>query len=126
MMRRIILAAGTTLALNGQGLAQQRPQSLPQIEVGGQRIPPEGSGGCAKAPAGSSQSLNCLNQQLKQKVDQVNPPAIDAPLNAGSGDTKIGIVNLQAVQQQYGKNYGHSVIPFRTPPPTFASPLGRH
>ncbi len=125
-MRRIILAAGTTLALNGQGLAQEQPQPLPQIEVGGQRIPPASSGGCAKAAAGSSQSLNCLNQQLKQQVDQVNPQTIDAPLNAGSGDTKIGIVNLPAVQQQYGKNYGHSVIPFRPPPPTFASPLSRH
>ncbi len=125
-MRRLSLALGASLVLAGECYAQQPPDRLPQIEVGAQRLTPANSGNCAKAPAGSSQSLNCLNQKLKQQVDQVNPPAVDAPLNAGSGDTKIGIVNLPAVQQQYGKNYGHSVIPFRPPPPTFASPLSRH
>jgi hypothetical protein len=36
----------------------------------------------------------------------------------------VGIVNVPAVQQQYGQNFGHSVIPYWPPPPVFTSPLG--
>jgi len=127
-MRRIILGMGILVAspsfLCGQVYAQQSEQ-LPQVEVPGPR-PPTDSESCSKAASGSSQNLKCLNQQLKQQVDQINPPSIEAPLNAGSSDTKIGIVNLPAVQQQYGQNYGHSIFPYRPPPLVYGSPLGRH
>jgi hypothetical protein len=128
-MRRIILAMGilaaSPLFLCSRGYAQESEQ-LPQVEVPGKRQPPANSDNCSKAPSGSSQNLNCLNQQLKQQVDQINPPSVEAPLNAGSSDTKIGIVNLPAVQQQYGQNYGHSIYPYRPPPLVYGSPLGRH
>lgn len=74
---------------------------------------------------GDDHSLSILNQQLKRKVDEVNPTANTPPLDAGSPDTKIGVINIPRVQQQYGKNFGNSVIPFRPPPPVFA-PLGGH
>lgn len=47
-------------------------------------------------------------------------------IDARSSDLKKGVVNLPAVQQQYGKNFGRSVIPYRPgPPPVYTSPLGR-
>lgn len=129
-MHRIILVMGILVASSsfwcGRSDAQQSSGQLPQVEVPGQRRSPAASEGCNKAPSGSSQNLNCLNQQLKQQVDQINPPSIEAPLNAGSSDTKIGIVNLPAVQQQYGKNYGRSIYPYRPPAPVYGAPLGRH
>ncbi len=70
--------------------------------------------------------LDCLNRRMERQVDRVNPPAISAPLGANSPDTKIGIVNLPAVQQQYGQNYGKSVIPYRPPPLIYAPALGHH
>jgi hypothetical protein len=49
-----------------------------------------------------------------------------APLDARSGDTKVGVINIPGVQQQYGRNFGISVFPYRPASPTFTSPIGRH
>ncbi|MEI9923213.1 MAG: hypothetical protein WDN50_06425 [Bradyrhizobium sp.] len=78
---------------------------------------------CADVKSGDSPSLNCLNEKLRQKVDQVNPVINFPPVDAKSQDLKVGTVNIPAVQQQYGKNFGNSVIPYRPPPPVFLSPL---
>ncbi len=121
-MRTVMLAVGMLIVLSGPGFAQQG-EPLPPIDVLGKRPAPTND--CSKIAAGSKQNLDCLNRQLKQDVDHVNAPAVDVPLSASSPDPKIGIVNLPGVQQQYGQNYGHSVIPFRPPAPTFA-PLGHH
>ena len=69
-------------------------------------------------------SLGCLNKKLKQQVDKVNPVGNIAPVDAKSSDTKTGVVNIPGVQQQYGKNFGNSVIPFRPGQPVFNSPIG--
>jgi hypothetical protein len=71
---------------------------------------------------GESSSLGCLNQQLKQQVDRASPALPQPPLDARSSDTKVGIANEAAIRQQYGQNYGRSVIPFRPPQPNFAAP----
>jgi hypothetical protein len=70
------------------------------------------------------QSLNRLNQRLKRKVDETNPVNNAPPLDARSPDTKIGVVNIPGVQQQYGQNFGKSVVPYQ-PPQVFTPPLGR-
>jgi hypothetical protein len=108
--------------------AQERT-TLPEITIG----PPtpksvdhrgtDGKGG-ADVKNGDDHSFADLNQLLKRKVDQVNPIGNNPPLDATSPDTKIGIVNIPGVQQQYGKNFGNSVIPYRPAPPVFSSPLG--
>ena len=85
-----------------------------------------GHPGCGAAAAGANPSFDCLNETLKRQVDQVNPVLNTPPISAGSQDLKVGTVNIPAVQQQYGQNFGHSVIPYRPPPLTFTSPLGRH
>jgi hypothetical protein len=70
---------------------------------------------CASAPSGSPEALNCLNQKLKQQVEGINPGPTtpSAPLDARSPDTKVGVVNVPAVKEQYGKNFGISAVPFR-------------
>jgi hypothetical protein len=75
--------------------------------------------------AGSSAALACLNQQLQGKVDSVNPGTPTAPIDAKSSDLKVGTVNLSAVKQQYGKNYGVSVVPYRPNLVPGAPRLGR-
>ena len=130
-MRRIIFVMSIVLAgfviFVAQTRAQQAPERLPQVEVPSKRVPPKNTDFCGTAASGgSSQNLNCLNQQLKQKVDEANPPSIGAPLNAASPDTKIGIQNLPAVQQQFGPNYGRSVVPYRPAAPVYGAPLGQH
>ncbi len=122
-MRTFMLVVGMLVAFSGRGFAQQN-EPLPPIDVLGKRPAPTND--CSKLAAGSKQNLDCLNRKLKQDVDHVSPPIIDVPASAASPDTKIGIVNLPAVQQQYGQSYGHSVILFRPPAPTFGTGLGHH
>jgi len=69
--------------------------------------------GSADVKNGGDRSFGDLNQQLKRKVDEVNPTGNNPPLDARSPDTKTGVVNIPGVQQQYGKNFGNSVIPYR-------------
>ena len=68
----------------------------------------------------------CLNRKLREQADRVNPSMPAAPLDASSPDLKVGTVNIPAVQQQYGKNFGVSVMPYRPPPPIYNVPMGRH
>ncbi|WP_407112967.1 hypothetical protein [Bradyrhizobium sp. LMG 9283] len=44
--------------------------------------------------------------------------------DARSPDAKVGVVNIPGVQQQYGRNFGVSVAPFRPPPPVVSAPIG--
>jgi hypothetical protein len=83
------------------------PRSTDHIGGGG-----DGKGG-ADAKGNESRSFERLNQQLKRKVDETNPIGNNPPLDARSPDTKIGVVNIPGVQQQYGKNFGVSVVPYR-------------
>jgi hypothetical protein len=75
---------------------------------------------------GSSRAFDCLNRKLREQADRVNPSMPAAPLDASSPDLKVGTVNIPAVQQQYGKNFGVSVMPYRPPPPIYNVPMGRH
>jgi hypothetical protein len=76
--------------------------------------------GNEKAP-----SLGCLNRKLKRQVDRVAPSPNGPPLDARSQDTRLGLANSVAVQQQYGPNFGRSAIPYR-PQQTFTNSLAIH
>jgi hypothetical protein len=103
------------------------PAPPKELIIGGGSKPPQRVEHCVEVQIGNEKSgFNCLNDELKQKVDRVNPQANIPPLDARSPDIKIGVVNVPGVQQQYGSNFGKSVIPFRPPPPVFVSPLARH
>jgi hypothetical protein len=84
--------------------APQRRESCVEVEIGGKR------------------SYGCRNQQMRRDVDRARPTPNVAPLDARSSDVRIGIINVPAVQQQYGKNFGKSVVPFRPPVPTVSVP----
>jgi hypothetical protein len=73
---------------------------------------------CVDVPAGGERSLGCINQSLKRKVDQVNPQINVPPIDARSPDIKTGVVNIPGIAQQYGKNFGNSVIPYRPSQPS--------
>jgi hypothetical protein len=97
--------------------------------------PPAGAGSAASGHAAgapercgdpaNANSLNCMNEKLRQQVDRVNPPVTNTPpIDAGSQDLKTGLVNIPAVQQQYGRNFGVSAYPYRPPPPVYVAPIG--
>ena len=142
-MRLIALSLLVTIGSIAPGLAEERVTVLPEIVIGGPnaRSAPDagagssanvGAGNRASAPAdpercveveiGSSRAMNCLNQKLKREVDKVNPTVNLPPVDARSQDTKVGVINIPGVAQQYGKNFGVSATPYRPASPVFAAP----
>ncbi|WP_322516786.1 hypothetical protein SR870_04160 [Rhodopseudomonas palustris] len=100
------------------------PPALDLSNVGRGPGGPGGAQRCVDVPIGSDRAFGCLNQRLKRTVDQVNPVMNIPPIDAKSSDLKVGTVNIPAVQQQYGSNFGISAVPFR-PNVSFPSPRGR-
>jgi len=93
-----------------------------EIIIGGKPSSAPSFERCVDVEIGGDRALGCLNQQLKREIDRVNPSLNQPPLDARSPDVRVGNVNEAAVRQQYGSNYGRSVVPFRPPPPTFTVP----
>jgi hypothetical protein len=87
-----------------QGSIGQLPPSKP-LEADGEH--------CVEVEIGGEKAYNCLNDQLKKRVERVAPVPNMPPIDSHSPDPKIGIVNVPAVKQQYGKNFGKSVVPYR-------------
>jgi hypothetical protein len=79
------------------------PSSCVEIEIGGER----------------SNAFDCWNRKLRQEVDRVQPTLNQPAFGATSPDTRIGVANQPAVQQQYGRNYGVSPFPQRPSAPTY-------
>lgn len=122
---RIVVLTTFLFALCGPLAAEQRPIALPEILIGGNAATQGNSEKCVEVEIGSSRTFNCLNQKLRRQVDRVNPTLNTPSIDARSPDILVGIVNVPAVQQQYGRNYGVSVMPFRPAPPIFNSTLAR-
>jgi hypothetical protein len=136
-MRLVVFSFLLIVGVNSNATAEERSQMLPEIVIGGggNAAPAANAAAGANAPAagtiercveveiGSSKSMDCLNQKLKREVDRVNPSINQPPIDARSPDTKIGVINIPGVKQQYGKNFGVSVVPFRPAPPV-APPIG--
>lgn len=147
-MRLIMLSLVAAVGFVSPGQTEERVRVLPEIVVGGgagnATVKPEGratvrpeiviGGGAGNAPVrpdrcveveiGSSRAMDCLNQKLKREVDRANPVMNLPPIDARSPDIKTGVVNIPAVQQQYGRNFGVSVVPYRPAPPVFSVPGG--
>jgi len=104
----IVVAAAATITIVLADLARPAVAQQPR---GGPN--PTARESCVEVEIAGEKSFSCLNQQMKREVERVNPALNIAPLDARSPDTRIGIVNVPAVRQQYGKNFGTSVIPFR-------------
>jgi hypothetical protein len=118
---RLIMLSLVAAGLVAPASAEERVMVLPQIVIGG------GAGNadrCVEVEIGASRSMDCLNQKLRREVDRVNPTMNLPPIDARSPDTKVGVVNIPGVQQQYGRNFGVSVVPYRPAPPVYGAPLG--
>ena len=80
---------------------------------------------CVEVEIGDERAsgLNCLNQFLQREVARVQPPRNIAPVDAASQSVQVGGFNQTALRQQYGRNFGNSVMPFRPPPPVYSNSL---
>ena len=120
---RLILLSLVVAGLVTPVSAEERVLVLPEIVIGGGEGKAERCG--EAAGSGSNRPMDCLNQKLRREVDRVNPPVMNLPpIDARSPDTKVGVVNIPGVQQQYGRNFGVSVVPYRPPPPVFGTSHG--
>jgi hypothetical protein len=128
----IFAIIGIAAALN---LSRSEAQTaLPEISVRPLEQPPKlndrsdrpGDNKSGTSGGDGKGGFEQLNRELKRKVDETNPVVNTPPLDARSADPKIGVINIPGVQQQYGKNFGVSVYPYR-PNQVFTPPLGgRH
>jgi hypothetical protein len=110
---RTPLAIALALVMSATALAQRNP---PSTTDGGTHQT------CVDVEIGGEHSFGCLNEKLKRKVDQVNPVMNVPPVDAHSPSTEIGLFNDPALREQYGQNYGKSVMPYRPAAPVFTSP----
>lgn len=84
----------------------QTAQTCVQVTMNGQSGPP----------------YNCLNQQLQQLAQSAHTqPSL--PLAPPASPSAAGAFSETGVAQQYGKNFGVSVTPYRPPAPVFTSNL---
>lgn len=129
---RVLAWGATTLSLSLLILipasnAQPAPERRGEIVIGsnGPSAPTVGSN-CVEVEIGGDKSgpMECLNRQLKRQVDRAMPSIALPPIDAASQDIRVGVFNRSAVQQQYGSNFGVSVIPQRPPVPSFTNSLG--
>jgi len=81
-----------------------------EVEIGGER----------------ALSLDCLNRRLQRQVERVRPVGDVPPLDASAPALQVHGFNESALRQQFGRNFGTSVVPFRPSPPVFAPPFGAH
>lgn len=97
----VTLPGSTGQSATGNG------QTCVQVQIAGQKRSP----------------FNCLNQQLQQQVQGAQGAPSVPPVTSGSPSNKVGTFNEQGLAEQYGKNFGKSVIPYRPPPPTYSNSL---
>ncbi len=115
-------AAGLCLGLlGGAAVAQNRPN---EVYLGGITAPAPAAKTCVQVQiAGQKPSAyNCLNQQLQRQAESAQGSGVPAaPLGAGSPSNAVGTFNEQGLKEQYGQNFGKSVIPYRPPAAVFSS-----
>ena len=128
-MRILPFALVALAAFTAPCLAQKASAPpVKEIMIGGQPPSPELSGenteNCVEVEIGGDKVFNCLNDKLKRQADRVIPLPNIPPIDSHSSDIHLGIANMPAVKQQYGRNFGNSVIPYRPSPPVYSPPLG--
>ncbi|MBY6239915.1 hypothetical protein K3F48_01765 [Methylosinus sp. Sm6] len=74
---------------------------------------------------GAHRSFDCLNRRLRSEVSKTEPHLPAPPIDARSSDLKTGVVNIPAIRQQFGRNFGISTVPYRDPVVRASPVLGR-
>ena len=103
----------------GQASGEERLNTT-EVIIGGEQIPTQR---CVEVQIGQSKGFDCLNAKLRRDVEQVSPQLNLPPIDARSSDIKTGVINIPGVQQQYGRNFGVSAVPYRLPAPVYSGPL---
>ena len=103
----------------GQASGEERLNTT-EVIIGGEQIPTQR---CVAVQIGQSKGFDCLNAKLRRDVEQVSPQLNLPPIDARSSDIKTGVINIPGVQQQYGRNFGVSAVPYRLPAPIYPGPL---
>lgn len=124
---KLAVVVGVVVAMTASAHAQTPGATSPSakqgsIVIGGPQSAAPSIERCVEVEIGGANALGCLNQKLRREVEKVNPKINLPPLDARSADVRIGNVNEAAVRQQYGPNYGLSVVPFRPPAPAYFVP----
>lgn len=101
-----ILAAAPATGVGAQDFGSNDFQRCVDVSIGGERA-----------------AYGCINQLLRRRAEEARANSAAAPLAAGSQDVRVGAVNIPAVKQQYGRNFGISPYPER-PPQIYSAPLG--
>lgn len=114
-MKPLALAAIATVLLSAPGRAEDNAAPSNEIMIGGAPPAAVAHRSCVEVEIGGDKAFGCLNQRLRQQVDRVNPVVNAPPIDARSSDIKVGVVNMPAIRQQYGRNFGLSVVPYREP-----------
>jgi hypothetical protein len=126
-VNRKLLCLGLMAAFLGatQARAQNTPANANGVTIGGKAAQPSGGQTCVQAQIGNEKPspYDCLNQKLQQQVQGANPTQPSVPLGATSPSNQVGTFNEQGVKQQYGQNFGKSVVPYRPPAPVFSNPV---
>jgi hypothetical protein len=126
-MRTISYALLAMLALVCQARSEEPATLLPPIIVGGE---PDKTGQrhvrrCIEVEIGEARSYECLNAELAHRAENAGAASLPPPVTAASPDIRTGVANVPALRQQYGPNFGTSVVPYRPPVATYTTPLGR-
>jgi hypothetical protein len=122
-MKSIAAALIALLCLLAPGWAQEKADGQTAVTLG---TPSRGaSETCVEVEIGGEKTptLDCLNQQLKREVERVQPTGNLAPLSSSSPAPALGEFNETAMSEQYGPNWGKSVVPYRPAPLVFGNPL---
>src|SRR5262245_6951124 len=113
-MRMSLLAPiSLLLTLGSSALAAEAPQ------------PSETSQACIDVEIGNDRTayLECLNGVFERRVRQEHQtPQIEAPIDAKSSPTQLGVFNETAARQRMGNAFGVSPVPQR-PKPVFSNPI---
>jgi hypothetical protein len=106
------------------GFASAQSSDSKSVTLGAS--PESSSTSCVEVQIGNEHAptLDCLNQRLKAEVSRVQPAMNIPPVDATSPAVKVGGFNQTAMSQQFGQNWGKSVIPFRPAAPVYATPFG--
>lgn len=120
-MRPIFIAAAIMLVITAAPLQAREPGG---IALGSKDRPPAAEN-CVEVEIGGERttSLACLNQELQRQVDRTNPARNVPPADAASPAVRVGGFSQTALRQQYGPNFGRSVIPYRPAQGHFTLPL---
>lgn len=122
-MKMIFIAAIAVLASVTQVVAADAP-----VVLGPAAVPGNPASSCVEVEIGGEKApgLNCMNEKLRDQAQSARGPVNVPPYDANSKAVSVGGFNQAATAQQFGSNFGKSVVPYRPPVGGPVPSLGGH